>query len=108
MGGSAHLNYTVGGVCIVGGAAGYMKAASTASLAGGMGAGAAFLASGYLIASGSDLEGHALGLVSGSALASGMGSRFAQSGKFMPAGLVASVGLLAALYNGKKTKDWWG
>jgi uncharacterized membrane protein (UPF0136 family) len=35
-----------------------------------------------------------------------MGMRFLKSGRFMPAGLVASIGLLAAVYNGKKAMDW--
>jgi uncharacterized membrane protein (UPF0136 family) len=106
MGGSAHLNYAAGGFVCVGGFAGYMKSASTASLAGGLGAGLPLLCAGYLITSGSDFEGHALGCASGSVLAGGMGSRFLRSGKFMPAGMVASVALLTAIYNGKKANDW--
>jgi uncharacterized membrane protein (UPF0136 family) len=106
MGGSAHLNYTAGGLCVAGGVAGYLRAASMASLLGGIGAGLPLIGAGYLISGGSDFEGHALGCASGSALAGGMGMRFLKSGRFMPAGLVASIGLLAAVYNGKKAMDW--
>lgn len=106
MGGSAHLNYTAGGLCVAGGLVGYMRAASMASLMGGFGAGFPLFGAGYLISSGSDFEGHALGCAAGSALTGGMGMRFIKSGKFMPAGLVASIGLVTALYNGKKAVDW--
>ena len=100
------MNYTAGGLVCAGGIAGYARSASVASLAGGLGAGLPLLGAGYIISSGSDFEGHALGCASGSVLTVGMGARFLKSGKFMPAGLVASIGLLTALYNGKKASDW--
>jgi uncharacterized membrane protein (UPF0136 family) len=106
MGGSAHFNYTAGGLVCAGGVAGFVRSASTASLAGGLGAGLPLLASGYMIASGDDFNGHALGCASGGVLAGGMGMRFLKGGKFMPAGMVATIGLLTALYNAKKAHDW--
>lgn len=106
MGGSAHLNYSAGILCAVGGIAGYLRAASTASLLGGFGGGLPLLISGYMISSGDDFNGHALGCATGGALTGAMGTRFLKSGKFMPAGLVATVGLMTALYNGKKAIDW--
>ena len=106
MGGSAHLNYTCGGLCVAGGAAGYARAGSVASLLGGGLAGGLFIVAGVIIAGGEDLKGHLLGCASGTGLAGGMGQRFMKSGKFMPAGATAAMGLVAALYNGKKASDW--
>ena len=106
MGGSAHLNYTTGALSIAGGAAGYLKAGSKASLIGGGTVGLAFLAAGYTIQAGEDLRGHGLGAAAGGVLTAAMGSRFAKSGKIMPAGAAAGMGLLAFVYNAKKYSDW--
>lgn len=85
---------------------GYMRAASIASLLGGSAAGAAFLISGYTIEQGNDFIGHATGAAAGGVLSAGMGSRYLKTGKFMPTGLVAAVGIISTLYNAKKASDW--
>ena len=106
MGGSAHLNFTAGGLVAAGGLVGYARAGSFGSLMGGGACGAGLIAAGVLIQRGQDFEGHALGLGWGTVLAGSMGSRFFRTGKFMPAGLAAGIGLVAALYNGTKANDW--
>ena len=106
MGGSAHLNFTAGALSIAGGAAGFARAGSTASLAGGGTVGLGFLFAGYLIQTGDDLAGHVCGCAAGGTLTAAMGSRFVKTGKMMPAGAAAGVGLVALLYNMKKARDW--
>ena len=106
MGGSAHLNFTAGGLVAAGGAYGFAVSGSMPSLIGGAVAGGAFIGAGAIISNGQDFEGHALGAGSGWALAAGMGQRAFSTGKFMPAGAAAAIGLIAALYNSKKAKDW--
>ena len=106
MGGSAHLNFSAGMAVAGGGMFGYYKAASMPSLVGGVVAGGALIAAGGLIQSGSDVQGHSLGAATGWALTAGMAPRAITSGKFMPAGVAAAVGLIAAIYNTKKAKDW--
>lgn len=106
MGGSAHLNFTAGALSIGGGAAGYVRAGSTASLAGGGFVGLGFLIAGGLIQSGEDFKGHTAGAAAGGTLLAAMGPRFAKTHKIMPAGAAAAVGLVAMLYNLKKAQDW--
>ena len=101
-----HPNYTAGGLVASGGAFGYYKAGSIPSLLGGLLGGAAFVGAGYIIQKGDDFNGHALGAAAGWGLTLGMGSRGLRSGKFMPAGAAATIGLVAALYNSKKASDW--
>ena len=36
----------------------------------------------------------------------GMGSRFMKTGKFMPAGIVAALGVVSAAYHAKKAIEW--
>ena len=104
MGGSAHLNFTAGGAIILGGVAGYARAGSVMSLAGGGTIGGALVAAGVVISKGKDLEGHALALAASSLLLAAMGARFAKTGKFMPAGAAAGVGALTAL-KGDETRN---
>ena len=40
-------------------------------------------------------------------LAGGMGQRASKTGKFMPAGLVATIGALSAMYQANKVSQWW-
>ena len=108
MGGSAHLNYAAGGLFFAGGVAGYARAASVPSLIGGVVVGATLMGSGYTVSKGNDLEGHALAAVTGWTVTAGMAQRLMATGKFMPAGAAATVGLLTALYNSKKASDWYG
>lgn len=106
MGGSSHLNFTTGGLVAAGGAYGYMKSGSKPSLLFGLLAGAAFVGAGQQIQQGNDFNGHALGAAAGWGLGGGMGLRAVSSGKIMPAGVVATIGLVATLYNTKKANDW--
>lgn len=106
--GSAHANLTLGGLAIAGGAAGYVRRGSTASLGAGVAAGSLFLASGYLIAKTDRVfEGHVLASGTAGFAALGMGQRYlSTAGKFMPAGLVTVVGVAACAYNASKAVEW--
>ena len=95
-----------GSLVLAGGVAGYAKAGSVPSLIAGVCIGSTLIGAGYTVSQGKDFEGHAMGAASGWILTAAMGQRFLSSGKFMPAGLAAGVGLLTALYNSKKAKDW--
>merc|ERR1719230_2203010 len=48
------------------------------------------------------LEGHALATGTSGLMAIAMGRRFIQTGKFMPSGLVATVGAVSMVYHAKK------
>ena len=105
--GSAHLSFTMAGLVGLGGVAGFAKARSVPSLVAGLGCATLFAGSGVLINQGSHTKGHALALGTSVALAAGMGPRALKSGKIMPAGLVATLGVLSGLYHAKKTNEWW-
>ena len=105
MGGSAHLSFTVGGLTCVGGMYGFMKTGSKPSLAAGVGLGSLLIGSGVLISKGNDLEGHGLALGTSSVLGASMGARFVQTRAVMP-GTMAVMGVVSALYHGKKTLEW--
>jgi uncharacterized membrane protein (UPF0136 family) len=62
---------------------------------------------GMLISSGQHKEGHSLALASSLLLVGGMAPRAVKTGKFMPAGLVASLGVLSTIYQAKKVAEWW-
>jgi uncharacterized membrane protein (UPF0136 family) len=51
-------------------------------------------------------QGHAVALGASSVLAAGMGHRAIKTKKAMPAGVIAGVGLLSAIYHAKKTVEW--
>ena len=105
--GSAHLSFTMAGVCAGGGVAGYVKAKSVPSAVAGIATGALFLGSGMLIKQGNNTKGHALGLLTSAALVGAMAPRAMKTGKIMPTGLVALLGVGSAAYHAKKTMDWW-
>jgi uncharacterized membrane protein (UPF0136 family) len=107
MTGSAHLNLTLGGLVIAGGITGYVKKGSKISLIAGIGIGSLLLGSGYLIAKTDRVfEGHVVGLTSTGVMAVAMGHRYMTTGKFMPAGLVATLGIIGCAYNINKAIEW--
>lgn len=101
------MNMTMGGLVILGGAMGFARKGSKASLIAGLAVGSAFMGSAYMIAKTDNIyEAHLLGSGAGGVLALGMGRRFLSSGKFMPAGLVSGIGIVACAYNVKKAMEW--
>ena len=104
--GSAHLNISLGGLTIVGGAVGFWRKASKISLVAGLTFGALFLGSGYLIANDREYEGHVLATGTAGFMAFGMGQRYFSTRKFMPSGLVAAIAVAATGYNMAKARDW--
>ena len=90
---------------MAGGLYGFLKAGSRASLAAGCGLGSLLVGSGMLISQGNDLEGHGLALGSSTVLSGAMGMNFARSRAAVP-GVIAVVGMVSALYHGKKTLEW--
>ena len=100
------MTFSMGALMAAGGLAGYAKAKSMPSLAGGLGSAALFVAAGALIQRGDDLKGHQLALGTSSLLAGGMGYRAFSSAKFMPAGLIAALGAASAAYHFQKVQEW--
>lgn len=92
------INKGVGLAVFGGGLMGYAKAKSKASLMAGSTLGGLLWAAGSLIAR-QKTVGATLGSVISSLLTYTMGKKFLKSGKFMPAGLVASLGLVALVAN---------
>ena len=105
--GSAHLSFTMAGICAGGGVAGYAKARSVPSAVAGLACGALFLGSGMIIKQGENVKGHGLALLTSSALVGGMAPRALKTGKLMPAGLLAILGAGSAAYHARKTLEWW-
>ena len=91
---------------MLGGAMGYAKKGSTASLVAGLTFGGLLVGSGVLITQGELYKGHALASGVTGTMALAMGKRYMSSGKFMPAGLVCSLGVVGLAYNAKKTMEW--
>ena len=104
--GSAHLNFTLGGLVMVGGAMGYFRRGSTISLLAGLSFGGLLLGSGVMITKGDYFKGHMLASGVTGAMTMTMGHRFLSTGKFMPAGMVASLGAIGLAYNVKKALEW--
>lgn len=105
--GSAHPNIGLGILAIAGGAAGYIRKGSKASAFAGVGIGSLLLTSSYLITTReTPYEGHVLATVTTGIMAAAMGQRFLASGKFMPAGLVATLGVAGLAYNMNKALEW--
>lgn len=92
------LNVGVGGLTFAGGLMGYLKAGSKASLIAGSGFGGLLMASAIPISK-NNAKGNMLGSGVASLLSYAMGKKFLRSGKFMPAGLIASAGIMAVVYN---------
>jgi uncharacterized membrane protein (UPF0136 family) len=104
--GSTHLNYTIGALVAVGGAAGYAKQKSVRSLAAGLILGAAFCGSAFLIGSSNPERGFRVATLTSIALSVAMGARFAKTQKVMPAGALAVLGLASTAYNGSKWREF--
>ena len=104
--GSAHPAFTLGALTILGGAAGYVRKSSKASLIAGLGFGGLLIGSGVLISGENQYEGHALAAVTSGVMGLGMGQRFVKTGKFMPSGLVAVLGSASCAYNVMKAIEW--
>jgi uncharacterized membrane protein (UPF0136 family) len=106
--GSAHANLSLGGLVMVGGVYGYWKKGSTPSLVAGLTIGSLLLGSGYMIATNTDrmYEAHCLATATSGLMAVAMGGRFVSTGKFMPAGMVATLGAIGCAYNLQKALEW--
>ena len=72
----------------------------------GLVCGSLLISSGVLITSDDPYRGHLLATGTSGAMALGMGHRYIKTGKFMPAGLVAAVGIVSMAYHAKKTIEW--
>jgi uncharacterized membrane protein (UPF0136 family) len=105
--GSAHLNLTLGGLVVAGGIIGYLRKKSQISLIAGLSVGSMLLTSGYMIAKTDNVfEAHVLAATSSGVMSMAMGRRYVQTMKFMPAGIVATLGTLACAYNVMKAIEW--
>lgn len=104
--GSAHPVFSLGLLTIIGGAAGYARKGSKASLIAGVGFGGLLIGSGVLISGEHQYEGHVLASATSGMMGLGMGHRFLKSGKFMPSGLVAALGAGSAAFNVMKAVEW--
>ncbi|CAG8558103.1 5755_t:CDS:2, partial [Ambispora gerdemannii] len=83
------FGYVYATAIAVGGIIGYLKAGSTPSLVAGLSFGGAAGYAAYRVSLNPKNSG--LALIVSSALLVVMGVRFAKSGKFMPAGLIATL-----------------
>ena len=105
--GSAHLNFTLGGLAAVTGAVGYARKGSAPSLVTGLACGGLLIGSGVLISKNEAYHGHALASGTTGVMTLATGKRFISSGgKFMPAGLVATIGAAGFAYNVTKALEW--
>ena len=59
-----------------------------------------------MIKGGDDANGHGLSFAVSTVLAGGMGYRAVKTKKIMPAGAVATLGLMAAMYSGNQYRQW--
>ncbi len=104
--GSAHPAFGLGALTILGGAVGYFKKGSKASLGAGVLCGGLLIGSGLMISGESQYNGHLLASGTSSLMALGMGSRYLKTGKVMPAGVVAAMGIVSCGYHAKKALEW--
>eukprot|EP01027_Heterolobosea_sp_BB2_P006927 GEZU01010373.1.p2 GENE.GEZU01010373.1~~GEZU01010373.1.p2 ORF type:complete len:121 (-),score=30.93 GEZU01010373.1:71-403(-) len=93
----SYLTYGFAAMVAVGGIVGFVKRGSFVSMGAGLTFGAILFYAGQLIASRNPAAGYKLSLAANSILGLAMGARFMNSGKFMPAGLVAGLSILMAL-----------
>lgn len=102
---SAHPSYTMSGLCIVGGIAGYAKSRSFPSLLSGLALSIVFTYSGLQIQNGDYEKGHTTGLIGSSILGAGMTVRFIRTRKIFPAGVFGVLGLLSTAYHAQVLKN---
>lgn len=93
------LNTFVGGLTFAGGAMGFATKGSKASLIAGSTFGGLLMISAYLIAKQKSKSGNIMGAGVSGMLTFVMGKKFLASKKFMPAGLIATLGTVAFIYN---------
>ena len=103
--GPVHLNSALGALTATGGAMGYFKKGSVPSLMAGSICGTLLIGSGVLITKNEPFQGHALASGVIGFMTISMGQRFISTGKFMPAGLVATIGSAGLAYNIRKTVE---
>lgn len=60
----------------------------------------------FLAQNGREVDGFKTGLYSSALLSGIMGARFVKHRKFMPAGMLAGLGLASCAYHGKKMVEW--
>lgn len=89
--------FIFGALTIAGGIVGFVKAGSRVSLIAGGISGVLLLVAGYLIGAGNVLAGLISGLVLSLALAGQFGPKFLKTRKFMPAGLMAVLGVVGVV-----------
>ena len=104
--GSAHASFTMAGIVAAGGLMGYARKRSIPSLVAGLAFGGLFALSGMMIRNGQDYHGHVLAAATSSVLVLAMGPRALKSRKFMPAGLVATLGAVSTAYQTNKALEW--
>lgn len=85
---------------------GYAKKGSLPSLLAGLTFGGLLIGSGVLINKGECFQGHAVASGATGLMTIAMAQRFFSTGKFMPAGAVATLGALGLAYNVKKAIEW--
>mmetsp|Transcript_5416 Transcript_5416/g.8096 ORF Transcript_5416/g.8096 Transcript_5416/m.8096 type:complete len:111 (-) Transcript_5416:110-442(-) len=105
--GSAHPAFSLGGLTIIGGAVGYFKKGSKASLGAGLVCGSLLIGSGAMISTDKQFEGHSLAATTSGLMSAGMGQRYLKTGKMMPAGFVAAVGAVSLAFHCKKALEWF-
>lgn len=104
--GSAHPAFGFGALTIVGGMVGYLKKGSKASLGAGVFCGGLLVGSGLMISGESQYGGHSLAAGTSTLMVFGMGQRFMKTGKFFPAGIVATLAAASSAYHVKKALEW--
>jgi uncharacterized membrane protein (UPF0136 family) len=84
----------------------YFYNVSVISAVGGLTFGGLLVGSGVLITQGESYKGHALASGVTGLMTLAMGKRFLSTGKFMPAGMVATLGAAGLAYNVQKALEW--
>ena len=100
------MAFGMGGLVLVGGAVGFLRRGSTASLMAGTVVGSLYLGSGWLISKGEARDGHLLAATTSAVLAGSMGARAARTGKMFPPGAIALLALASLAYEGSKAWEW--